>query len=182
MGGGVSSANSTIFAIFWGNFRKTFDITKLKKKKRKRKPWPAGEIKYSPIRFFKKRKKGSIPVGHVLELSLKLWTPNGQSVSFWTNILERINREWNPWSQHGLAPQRQGYKKELGTRPSHLCTHTNSVSTPSLPFPTVSNSRSSHKKNLCVYSVILLGLNQSIRLLRFFRLEFLRGSFCGCCC
>jgi hypothetical protein len=59
--GRFSSENSTIFAIFGGNFRKTFDITKLKKKKRKRKPWPAGEIKYSRLFFSKKEEKKTAP-------------------------------------------------------------------------------------------------------------------------
>jgi hypothetical protein len=150
----VSSENSTIFAIFGGNFRKTFDITRLKKKK----TLASGRNKMQPDYFFqKKKKKGSIPVGHVLELSLKLWTPNGQSVSFWTNILERLNREWNPWSQHGLAPQRQGYKESSELDP-RMSAHTQTLSLLSFPFLIVSNSRSCHKKNLCVDSIILLGL------------------------
>jgi hypothetical protein len=44
-GGWFSSANSTIFAIFGVNFRKTFDIKKLKKKKRKRKTLASGRNK-----------------------------------------------------------------------------------------------------------------------------------------
>jgi hypothetical protein len=142
--------------FFGGNFLKTFDITKLKKKKRKRKPWPAGEIKYGPIIFFKKRKKkkkgGSIPVGHVLELSLKLWTPNGQSVSFWTNILERINREWNPWSQHGLAPQRQGYKESSELVP-RISAHTRNLSLLCLFRFRLCPILARHKKNF-VFTVL----------------------------
>ncbi len=126
----------------------------MKKKKRKRKPWPAREIKYSPILFCKRRKKkkkGSIPVGHVLELSLKLWTPNGQSVSFWTNILERINREWNPWSQHGLAPQRQCYKESSELIP-RISLHTDELSLYSVSSDSdcVQFSLESHKKSLCL--------------------------------
>jgi hypothetical protein len=48
-------------------------------------------------------------------------------VSFWTNILERINREWNPWSQHGLAPQRQGYKESSELDP-RISAHTRTLS------------------------------------------------------